>query len=115
LAGSASYAMSEAFEWDHGLFRTLKQASAFYGIIIFSMIVGFLINYIGIDPIKALIYSAVANGLVAPVILVLIVLMSSNKKIMGEWTNHIGIKIIGWGITIAMVVSGIFAVLSLIS
>ena len=107
LAGSASYAMSESFGWDHGLGRTLKQASAFYGIIIFSMAIGFLINFIGFDPIKALIYSAIINGLVAPIILVLIVLMSSNKKIMGENTSHPATQILGWFIAFVMTLAGI--------
>lgn len=106
LAGSASYAMSESFGWDHGLGRTLKQASAFYGIIIFSMAIGFLINFIGLDPIKALIYSAILNGLVAPTILILIVLMASNKKIMGENTSHPATAILGWFITIIMLLAG---------
>src|SRR5207237_1213439 len=88
LAGSASYAVSESMGWDHGLHRKLKEALAFYGVIIFSMIIGFTLNFVGIDPIKALIYSAVVNGLIAPVILILIVLISSNKKVMGNFTNH---------------------------
>lgn len=114
LAGSASYAMSESFGWDHGLGRTLKQASAFYGIIIFSMVIGFLINFIGFDPIKALIYSAVLNGLVAPIILVLIVLMSSNKRIMGENVSHPFTQFLGWFITIVMTLAGIGTIASII-
>lgn len=114
LAGSASYAMSESFGWDHGLGRTLKQASAFYGIIIFSMAIGFLINFIGFDPIKALIYSAIINGLVAPIILVLIVLMSSNKKIMGEHSNHPLTRFLGWSITFIMFLAGIGTIASFV-
>lgn len=113
LAGSASYAMSEAFDWDHGLNRTLKQASAFYGVIIISVIIGLLINFIGLDPIKALIYSAVVNGLVAPVVLILIVIMSSSKKIMGEWKNHRFITMLGWVVTAIMIVAGIATIFSL--
>ncbi len=82
LAGSAAYAISESFKWKTGLYRKLKDAYAFYGIIIVAMILGFLMNFIGIDPIKALIYSAVGNGLVAPVVLIFIVLLSSNKSVM---------------------------------
>lgn len=115
LAGSASYAISEAFGWDNGLNRTLKEASAFYGVIIISVIIGLIMNFVGLDPIKSLIYSAVVNGLVAPVILVLIVLMSSSKKIMGQWKNHKVISGIGWLVTIIMTLSGIGTILSLIS
>lgn len=115
LAGSASYAMSESFGWDHGLNRTLKQASAFYGIIITSMIIGFIINFIGFDPIKALIYSAVLNGIVAPVILILIVIIASNKKIMGENSSHPIIEFVGWVITGIMLISGIAAIYSILN
>jgi NRAMP (natural resistance-associated macrophage protein)-like metal ion transporter len=102
LAGSASYAISESFGWKEGLYRKFKQAQAFYGIIIVSMIIGLLLNFIGIHPIKALIYSAVANGIVAPVVLIFIVHMSSNRHIMGDRVNKRSTKLIGWSITLLM-------------
>lgn len=114
LAGSSSYAISESFRWKEGLYRNLRQAYAFYGIIIISMLVGLGLNFIGIDPIKALIYAAVANGLVAPIILFFIVVMSSNKKIMGRWVNKPLTTFIGWLATIVMAVSGIAAIYALI-
>lgn len=107
LAGSASYAISESFGWKHGLYRKLKEANAFYGIIIISTVLGVIMNFAGIDTIKALIFSAVVNGLVAPVILVMILLLSSNKKLMGEWVNHPIAMILGWAITIIMAIAGI--------
>lgn len=107
LAGSASYAMSESFGWKHGLYRKLKEANAFYGIIILSTLLGVLMNFVGIDSIKALIFAAVVNGLVAPVVLVLILLISANKKIMGEWTNHPFATFLGWLITIIMALAGV--------
>jgi Mn2+/Fe2+ NRAMP family transporter len=113
LAGSASYAFSETFKQKEGLYRKLKQAPSFYGVIIMAMLFGLLINFIGIDPIKALIYSAVINGLIAPIILALIVLISSNKRIMGEWTNHPVVTGLGWLITAIMAISGIAAIASL--
>ena len=106
LAGASSYALSESFKWKEGLYRPLSQARAFYGIIIISMLVGLGMNFLGIDPIKALIYSAFLNGLVAPVILALIVIMSSNKKIMGRWTNKRSTTYAGWAITLVMSVVG---------
>lgn len=106
LAGSAAYALAETFGWKQGLYRKLKEATAFYGIIIFSMVIGLLINFIGLDPIKALIYSAVANGVIAPVVLVFIVMLASNKKIMGKWVNQPTTTWAGWGITLAMAVVG---------
>lgn len=113
LAGSSSYALAESFGWKEGLYRNLQQAYAFYGVIIISMLVGLGINFIGIDPIKALIYSAVANGLVAPVILYMIVRISSNKKVMGHWKNRPYITTIGWIVFAAMTISGIAAIAAL--
>lgn len=113
LAGSSSYAMAESFKWREGLYRPLRQAHAFYGVIIVSMLIGLGLNFVGLDPIKALIYSAVANGIVAPVVLLFIVLMSSNKRIMGEWANKRLTTVIGWGVVGLMGVSGIAAIVSL--
>lgn len=112
LAGSTSYALSESFGWPHGLYRKLKEAYAFYGVIILSMLLGIGMNFIGINPIKALIYSAVANGIVAPFVLVLIVRMSSNKKIMREYANGSIIKSLGWLTVVLMTLSGAAAIAS---
>lgn len=114
LAGSSSYALSESFRWREGLYRPLKQAYAFYGVIIISMLVGLGINFLGIDPIKALIYSAFLNGLVAPIILALIVIISSNKKVMGRWANKRHTKVAGWVITALMATVGIAGIVSLV-
>lgn len=113
LAGSASYAMSESFGWKTGLYRKLKEANAFYGIIIISTFIGVALNFVGIDPIKALLFSAVVNGLVAPVVLVLIVLLSSNKKVMGERVNHPIFTALGILITGLMALAGIATIISL--
>ena len=113
LAGSSSYTLSESFRWKEGLYRPLKQAHAFYGIIIISMLVGLGINFLGIDPIKALIYSAFLNGLVAPIVLALIVIISSNKKVMGRWTNKRSTTAVGWGVTMIMAVVGVAGIISL--
>ncbi|MEI8270510.1 MAG: Nramp family divalent metal transporter, partial [bacterium] len=96
LAGSASYALSEAFNWKTGLYRKLKQATSFYGVIIIAMILGIALNFIGIDPIKALIYSAVLNGVISPVILFLIVKLGSNEEVMGRFVNKKIVNIVGW-------------------
>ncbi|MDP2671480.1 MAG: Nramp family divalent metal transporter [bacterium] len=114
LAGSASYAMSESFRWKYGLYRKLKEAYAFYGVIIIAMLIGLAINFFGIDPIKALLYSAVLNGLIAPVVLILIVLISSNKKVMGERKNGLLTTSLGWLITLVMTVVGLAALVSLL-
>ena len=112
LAGSASYALSESFGWKQGLYKKLKEAYPFYGVIIISMLIGLVLNFVHIDPIKALIYSAVANGVIAPVVLVLIVSISSNKRIMGDYMNGPVLRWIGWSTVALMAVAGIAAIVS---
>lgn len=113
LAGSSSYALSESFRWSGGLGKKLKHAHAFYGVIIISLLLGLSMNFIGLNPIKALIYSAVANGIVAPVVLALIVILSSNKKVMGEWTNKRYVTVLGWFITAIMAIAGVAAIIAM--
>lgn len=115
LAGSAAYTVSESFLWKQGLYRKLKDARAFYGVIILAMLIGLTLNFIGLNPIKMLIYSAVLNGLVAPVILVPIVQMTSNKKIMKERISHPIIAGLGWLIVGLMTLSGVVTIYSLFS
>ena len=115
LAGSSSYAITEAIRARGGLNKKLRQAYAFYGIIIISMLVGLGLNFIGIDPVKALIYSAVANGIVAPIVLVLIVLISSDKKVMGKWVNGQTTRVVGWLTVVLMTLSGLAAIYALVS
>lgn len=113
LAGSASYAISESMGWKFGLYRKLREANAFYGVIIIATGIGLVINLLGFDPIKALIYTAVFNGLIAPVILLLILLMSGNAKIMGRWVNGKITSIFGWIIVAIMTLAGAATIFSL--
>jgi len=113
MAGSSSYAVSESLGWRSGLYRGLNQAYAFYGIIIISMLVGLGLNFVGLNPIKALIYSAVANGVVAPFVLFFIVKISSDKKVMGHWRNRPITTSIGWITTLLMTISGVAAIVAL--
>jgi NRAMP (natural resistance-associated macrophage protein)-like metal ion transporter len=113
LAGSASYAISESFGWKEGLYRKLNEARAFYGVIIVSIIIGIIINFIGIDPIKALIYSAIANGIIAPIVLVFIVHISGSKQVMGRYKNSRFSNVMGWIVTILMSVTALSAIYSL--
>jgi NRAMP (natural resistance-associated macrophage protein)-like metal ion transporter len=114
LAGASAYAISESLGKRQGLNNKLKQGYAFYGVIIISMIVGLSLNFIGLNPIKALIYSAVLNGIVAPVILVLILLMAGNKKVMGEWKNGKISTALGWSLTVLMSCSGVAAIYAML-
>lgn len=87
LAGSSSYAISEAMGWKQGLHRKYKQAKAFYMVIAGATLVGLSINFLGIDPIKALVFAAVFNGIAAVPLLAMIARVGSNEKIMGEYKN----------------------------
>ncbi len=113
LAGSSAYAISESLGKRQGLNSKLKQGYAFYGVVIISMLVGLGINFLGINPIKALIYSAVANGIVAPIILVQIMLLARNQKVMGEWKNGKLSGAFGWILVGLMSFSGVAAIYSL--
>jgi Mn2+/Fe2+ NRAMP family transporter len=84
LAGSSSYAISEAVNWREGLFRKFKQAPQFYAVIIAGTLIGMSFNFMGLDPIKALIFTAVFNGIAAVPLIYFIAKVSSNEKIMGE-------------------------------
>jgi NRAMP (natural resistance-associated macrophage protein)-like metal ion transporter len=87
LAGSASYAVSESLQWVEGLDQKLTKAWGFYGVIIAATVIGLLLNFIGINPIKALVYAAVLNGVVAVPLISIIALIARNKAIMGPYRS----------------------------
>ena len=87
LSGSLSYIVTETFGWKEGLDKKFHQAKSFYSIIAISLMLGLSLNYIGISPIRALIYSAILYGLTAPVLIAIILHISNNKKVMGKYTN----------------------------
>lgn len=107
LAGSASYAVSEAFGWKSGLYRKFKEAHGFYGVITVAIIVGLIINFLNIPSFKMLYYTAIFNGLAAPPLLILILLISNNKKIMGKYTNGKLSNVLGILIAGIMIIAGI--------
>jgi NRAMP (natural resistance-associated macrophage protein)-like metal ion transporter len=102
LTGSAAYALSEALGWKYGLDRKPRQAKQFYAIIGIAMLVGMLINFIGINPISALLWTAVINGVLAPPLLVLLMIVSNNRKIMGKHVNGFWLNLVGWVTTVVM-------------
>ncbi len=114
LAGSASYAVSESFGWKEGLNMKLKQATSFYGVIALAMVLGIVLNFVGFDPIKMLIYSAVLNGIISPIILFLIVRISGKEDVMGKHTNSVMSKILGWLAVGIMSVVSILAIVFLV-
>ena len=111
LAGSAAYAVGEALRWPVGLNRDVLQARGFYGVIAGATILGLGLNFVHLDPIKALFWSAVINGVVAGPIMILMMLMASNGKIMGRFTLNHRQKWFGWIATAAMLAAaaGLFA------
>lgn len=100
LAGSGAYALSELLKWKEGLEEKFSQAKGFYLIIIVSVLLGFLINFLGISPIKGLYYSAFLNGIVTVPFLVAILRIGNDKRIMGTETNPYWVKFFGWGAVI---------------
>jgi NRAMP (natural resistance-associated macrophage protein)-like metal ion transporter len=107
LAGSAAYALGEAQEWRTGLARQPMKAKAFYATIVAATLAGIAISFSPIDPIRALFWSAVINGVVAVPVMAMMMLITSNEKIMGEFTVTGVRRIIGWLATAVMAAAAI--------
>ena len=105
LSGSISYIFAETFGWEQGLDKKFHEAKGFYVIIAISLLLGLSLNYIGISPIKALIYTAILYGITAPVLIGIILHISNNKKIMGEHVNDRTTNILGFAALIIMTVA----------
>jgi Mn2+/Fe2+ NRAMP family transporter len=102
LAGSGAYALSETMGWRSGLERKAKDARGFYGIISISVLAALIIQYLPISPMKALFWSAVINGVVAVPLMVVIILLVSNKSVMGAFTAGRPFVALGWIATLIM-------------
>ncbi len=107
LSGSLSYIITETFGWEQGLDKKFHEAKAFYIVIAISLTLGLLMNYIGISPIKALIYSAILYGMTAPVLIAIILHIANNKKVMGEYVNSKRSNILGFATLILMTAAAI--------
>lgn len=109
LAGSAAYAVSEAFGWVEGLDRKPREAKAFYGAIVAAVIGGLALNFAEIDPMNALYWAAVVNGLLAPPLMVVTMLIARNRKVMGKYAIKGWLEFGGWLSTLVMwIVAGVF-------
>jgi NRAMP (natural resistance-associated macrophage protein)-like metal ion transporter len=102
LAGSCAYALGEALDWPTGLDRLPLDARAFYGTIVFSTLIGVAINFVGLDPVKALFWAAVINGVVAVPLMVVMMIMAMAPKVMGRFTLPRGLCVMGWLCTAVM-------------
>jgi NRAMP (natural resistance-associated macrophage protein)-like metal ion transporter len=102
LAGSAAYAIGEARKWPVGLARKPMEAKAFYCTLAVATVVGTIINFMPVDPVKALYWSAVINGIMAAPIMVLMMMLASRRSVMGQFTLSVPLKIVGWLATVVM-------------
>lgn len=107
LTGSAAYAVAEAFDWRFGLDLKVRQARGFYAAISLSTLAGMSLDFLGINPIRALFWTAVLNGLLAPPLLVMIMVIANNRRIMGPHVNGPIANILGWLATLVMVLAAL--------
>ena len=102
LTGSSAYALAEAFGWRRGLDEKPRRAPAFYALIVVSTLIGILIDFAGISPIRALVWVAVMYGFLSPPLLVLIMRIADDPRIMGTRVSSRGGSLLGWGTTVVM-------------
>lgn len=107
LAGSASFAIAELRGWRAGLNERPRRAKRFYGVFVAAVGIGIVLDLFSASPIKMLFYSAILNGLAAPPLLVVIMLVANSGTVMGEWTNSRTLNVLGWAATALMLVAGV--------
>ena len=107
LTGSSAYAMCEAFDWEFGLDEKFRDARRFYLIIAAATLVGLLINFLKIPPVTALFWTAVINGVLAPPLIVVLMLVSNNSHVMGKRTNGALTNFLGWSTAAIMTAAAI--------
>ena len=101
LAGSSAYAVAETFGWTFGLEKKLNKAKGFYGVIILGVVIGWALQFTDVNPMKALFYSAVINGVVAVPLIAVVILIASSAKVMGAYRASLSLIVIGW-LTVAV-------------
>jgi NRAMP (natural resistance-associated macrophage protein)-like metal ion transporter len=107
LAGSAAYGVAEAFRWRASLEMRPARAKQFYGVLAVATLVGLALNFIGLNPIRALFWSAVINGVVSVPLMVVTMRMAANRKVMGEFTLPPYMRVMGWVATAVMLAASI--------
>jgi NRAMP (natural resistance-associated macrophage protein)-like metal ion transporter len=113
LAGSAAYGVAEVFRWRASLERKPREAKQFYGVLAAATIIGLGLNFVGLNPIRALFWSAVVNGVVSTPLMVVTMLMAENRRVMGQFNLPRALRIVGWVATAVMLAAsiGLFATL----
>jgi len=107
LVGSCAYAVSEGAAWKGSLEQKPRQASKFYGVMAIAMLIGLALNYARLDAVKMLFYSAVVNGLLAPPLILLVILLTSDPKVMGARINPPALRFLGWITFLVMVAAAV--------
>jgi Mn2+/Fe2+ NRAMP family transporter len=107
LTTSAAFGVADAFGWDSGLDAKPQEAKRFYVVIVAATLVGIAINFLGINPIHALVVTAILNGVLAPPVLILVMLVSRDHRVMGDRTNGRLLDLVGWATTLVMAVAAI--------
>jgi Mn2+/Fe2+ NRAMP family transporter len=116
LAGSIGYAVSEAFDWRYGLYRRFNRAKEFYSVIGVSILAGYALNFLkSLSPVKALLYSAVLNGVFAPPLIVVLILVCNNRKIFDKRCNGSLSNLLGWTTVVLMGAAALVMIWSLIT
>ncbi len=115
LAGSAAYAVAGALKWKEGLDRRWRETPGFYGVLAAATIVGMLLDFVGVNPMRALYYSAAVNGLIAPPLMVVILRMANDRRIMGRYTNGPAQNVLGGIVTLVMGLASLLLIGGLIA
>jgi Mn2+/Fe2+ NRAMP family transporter len=110
LTGSSAYAIAEAFGWNYGLNTRPHRAKLFYAAIVVPTLLGMLINFAGVNPMRALFWTAVINGFLAPPVLVVVMLIANNRQVMGDRVNGRFVNVVGW-FTVAVMFAAAMALL----
>lgn len=114
LAGSAAYAVAETMGWRYGLYRRFHRAQRFYAAIAATVAAGYLFNIVqALSPVKALLYSAALNGVTAPPLLVILLLICNNRKIVGNRVNGLASNTLGWATVVFMGAAAVFLIWAL--
>lgn len=112
LAGSAAYAVADVFNWRSGLDHSVSEAKGFYSVLVCATAVGTLIDFTSLDPIKALVWSAIVNGVIAVPIMAVMMWLGMNKTILGKYTLSLRHRIVGWFATAVMLAAVVAMVTS---
>ena len=114
LAGSAAYGVAEALRWRASLESKPEQAPKFYFVIAVATLVGLLLNFFGLDPIRALYWSAIINGIAAAPMMAVLMIVSANSAVVREFTLPLYLRVVGWAATAVMLAASVAFLTSMV-